>query len=88
MSSLIVEVPDRFLEVLGDDPAHAPDELRLAAAMQFYSMGRLSASAAAEFAGVSLVGFICRLADFGIPAIDMTDEELEHELRFARQGGG
>lgn len=84
MSALLVEVPERFMGVLGPDPEHAPEELRLAAAMMYYEMGKLSAGAAAEFAGIPLPVFNLRLADFGIPAFRQTAAELEMELRNAR----
>jgi predicted HTH domain antitoxin len=84
MSRFVVEVPDRFVDALGLDREHMPEELRLAAAMQYYSMHKLSAGAAAEFAGISKVEFLYRLADFGIPTFQQTREELEEELRNAQ----
>jgi len=83
MSKLTIELPDGVLDDLGLDAEHALGDMRLATAMQYYRTGRLHAAAAAEFAAISLPQFLCRLSEYGIPAIDMTDEELAEELRNA-----
>jgi predicted HTH domain antitoxin len=87
MSAITVEVPERFLSMLGPDRERAPEELRLAAAMMYYEMGKLSAGAAAEFADIPVPVFYSRLSDFGICAFRQSAEELETELRHARGNG-
>ena len=84
MSAILVEVPERFLSMLGTDRDQAPEAVRLAAAMMYYEMGKLSAGAAAEFAGIPVPVFYSRLSEFGICAFRQTAEELEIELRNAR----
>jgi hypothetical protein len=46
-----------------------------------YEMGLLSTGAAAEFAGIPKPVFLERLADYGVPVFDMTEEELHQETR-------
>lgn len=58
-------------------------ELRMAAAMKYYELGRLSSGAAARLAGVPRVVFLARLADYGIDTFRLTEEQLEHETRLA-----
>jgi len=80
----LVEVPERFLHQLGIDRDRASEELKLAAVMKYYELGKLSAGAAAEFAGIPLPVFNQRLSEFGICAFRQSAEELETEYRNAR----
>lgn len=68
------------LKVFGDAFAA---ELRMAAAMKYYELGRLSSGAAARLAGVPRVVFLARLADYGIDTFCLTEEELQRETRLA-----
>jgi len=44
-------------------------------------MGRLSSGAAAPLAGIPRTLFLSKLADYGIDAFDLTEEELKREAR-------
>ena len=61
------------------------DELRFLAAVKLYELGRLSSGKAAELAGMTRVGFLESLANVGVPAINLRDEEVELEIRAARE---
>jgi predicted HTH domain antitoxin len=74
-------VPDSTLRALGERPEA---EVRLAAAMKLYELGRLSAGAAAELAGLHKMEFLSRLADYGIAAFDESPEELTRSLESVR----
>ena len=50
--------------------------------------GILSTGAAAEFVGIPKVLFLERMGEFGIPAFDLTPEELEQELDMALRFSG
>jgi predicted HTH domain antitoxin len=54
--------------------------MRLAAAVNWYEMGRLSQGKAAERAGVSRQEFLASLARFNVPPFQVTVDELEGEL--------
>jgi predicted HTH domain antitoxin len=54
--------------------------LRLAAAMKLYELGRISSGAAAELAGIGRVEFLDRLAEFGVNAFQESPEDLASEL--------
>lgn len=83
MSRVVVEIPDEMLRALKLTPEAFAEEIRLAAAMKFYKLGRLSSGAAAELAGVPKPLFLSKLADYGIDTFDLTPEELDRDLRNA-----
>jgi predicted HTH domain antitoxin len=58
-------------------------ELRMAAAVKFYEMGRLSSGAAAELAGVPKPLFLMRLGDYGVATFRETETELRRDLENA-----
>ena len=83
MSQVMLEIPDRSLEVLQVPAEHASAEMRMLLAVKLYELGRLSTGAAAEFAGVPKPVFLQRLGDYGVVTFDLTEEELDEEFRLA-----
>jgi predicted HTH domain antitoxin len=83
MSEITISVPDRSLLALKVTADEAARELRLAAAMKLYELGRLSSGAAAELAGIPRCLFLTKLADYGIDTFRLTEEELTSEGRLA-----
>lgn len=78
-----VEIPEKMLVALDLSLEELGDELKLAAAMKLYELGRLSSGAASELAGIPKPTFLARLGDYGIPAFRMTKEELEQDFENA-----
>ena len=83
MSSVAFEVPEETLIALKLDAASAAGELRLAAAVKLYELGRLSSGAAAALAGVPRVVFLAKLGELGASALRQTEAELVEDLRRA-----
>jgi len=83
MCSITLDVPEESLSALKMNPEALGKELRLAAAMKLYELRRLSAGAAAALAGIPVPLFLCKLADYGIPALRMTKQDLEEDVRRA-----
>lgn len=61
--------------------AATSDEMKLAAAIHWYSQGTISQGKAAEIAGVSRAAFLEELFRRKIPAVQVTAAELAEEVR-------
>jgi len=85
MKTLTIEVPDDAFSALHRSPQELSREMRLAAAMLWYTHGRISHEKAARFAGVSRIAFIDALAAAKLPAFHVDVDELMEEVESARQ---
>jgi predicted HTH domain antitoxin len=83
MSEITLSIPDEALMALKVNPEQMGAELRLAAAIKLYELGRLSSGAAAKLAGVPRVVFLTKLADYGVETFRLTEEQLGRETRLA-----
>ncbi len=81
MSQIILDIPDESLLSLKLSDQTAGSEIRLAAAMKLYEMGRLSSGAAARLAGIPRVMFLGKLADYGIDTFTLNETDLDQETR-------
>ena len=79
MSTVTLSVPDETLLALKLSPEALADELRLAAAVKLYDLGRLSSGAAATLAGVPRTVFLVKLADYGVATFRLSRSELEED---------
>lgn len=64
-------------------PVKLPGEPFLAAVLKLYELGRLSAGAAAEMAGIPKPVCLSRLADYGVAAFHHGEAELREEMENA-----
>ena len=80
MSQVILDIPDESLQSLKLSDQTVGGEIRMAAAMKLYEMGRLSSGAAALLAGVPRVVFLSKLADYGIDTFRYNDLDQETHL--------
>ena len=83
MSEITINVPDEALVALKVTPDQLGSELRLAAAVKLYELGRLSSGAAANLAGVPRVLFLVKLADYGVDTFRLTHADVDDEARLA-----
>lgn len=80
MSSVPIEIPEATLVALKLDAANAAAQLRMAAAMKLFELGRLSSGAAAELAGVPRVAFLAKLGEFGVETFRQTEMDIANDL--------
>ncbi len=83
MKMVQIELPDEVLLSLKETPKDISREIRIAAAVKLYELGKLSSGRAAELAGLSRVGFLQILGRYGVSIFDLTTEELKRDVQNA-----
>jgi predicted HTH domain antitoxin len=80
MIHVYVELPEAVYSVLHCSPDELGNELRLAAAVQWYQQGRISQEWAAQIAGLDRTDFLLALARMGKDSFQVDYEDLDREL--------
>lgn len=80
MAQVSFDFPPSVFSALRKAPAEFAAEMRLAAAIHWYSQGLISQDKAAEIAGLSRMEFLEELFRRKVPAIQVSVEELREEL--------
>jgi len=83
MSMVQVEIPDEVLISLKETSQTVARELRLAAAVKLFELGKLSSGRAAQLAGLSRVEFLLALGRYQVSPFSLTPEQLEHDVNNA-----
>jgi len=81
MGTLTIEYPEEILISLKESEADFSRELRIAAAVKLYELGRLSAGKAAKLAGMDKVSFLKTLGKYRISISSL--EEFEEDMKVA-----
>lgn len=80
MTQVVFDFPPTVFSALRKAPEEFAAEMRIAAAIHWYSQGLVSQGKAAEIAGLSRAELLDELHRRKVPAIQVTLEELEEEL--------
>lgn len=81
MTHVNVELPETVYSLLHCSPEEIGDELRLAAAVQWYQQGRISQEQAAVIAGLDRTDFLLALARLGKDSFEVDLGDLDRELK-------
>ncbi|EIC23740.1 UPF0175 family protein [Thiorhodovibrio frisius] len=80
MTELTLQLPEHLFSALRLGPREFAAEMRIAAAVQWYSERRVSQGKAAEIAGLSRAAFLDELRQRRVAAIQIDVDELDAEL--------
>lgn len=83
MTQLTLDMPESAFASLHQAPKEFAQEMRIAAAVKWYELGRFSQGRAAEIAGLTRAGFIDALSRYKVSPFQYTEEDLAGELRDA-----
>ncbi len=77
---LTIEYPETFPDAVGRTREQFEQEARWAMAVKLFELQRLSSGMAAALLGVDRVAFLLKLGDYGVPMIDISEEELLSDM--------
>jgi hypothetical protein len=79
---LEIQIPDQTVAGLSREPEELAAELRIAAAVKWYELGRVSQEVAAEVAGLSRSDFVSRLNRMSVSPVQETADEAAASARY------
>ncbi|NEP11577.1 MAG: UPF0175 family protein [Symploca sp. SIO2C1] len=80
MSQLTINYPHNFPDAIGQTTKEFEQEAKWAMAVKLFEMKRISSGMAATLLGVNRVTFLLKLNDYGVPMIDLREDELLSDL--------
>lgn len=81
MTTISVQLPDSVFSALRYAPDEFVKEMRIAAAVKWYEVGRVSQGKAAQIAGLSRAEFFEALSRFEVSPFQYSAEEIDRELK-------
>ena len=81
---ITLDIPDASFSITRERPEDFARSLRIAAAVKWYELGRISQSKAAELIGCTRIELFDHLREYGAPFLQLTENDLEKELADSR----
>jgi predicted HTH domain antitoxin len=81
MQTVTMELPEDVFSTLRRSPDEFAQEMRIAAAIHWYSRGKISQEKAAQIAGLDRTDFLMTLAERRVDVFHVDMESLEEELK-------
>lgn len=81
---ITLDIPDSSLSITKERPEEFARSLRIAAAVKWYELGKISQSKAAELIGCNRIELFNHLKEYGVPLLQLDASDLEHELTDSR----
>jgi predicted HTH domain antitoxin len=81
---VVLSLPEELVRLLGPTPTQAAAHLKKLALIELFRRGEVSSGYAAEMLGISKWDFIDLLARHAVPYVDLSEEELRHDLEVAQ----
>jgi len=77
---ITVEVPESAFSITKECPDDFARSLRVAAAIKWYELGKISQSKASELIGCTRIKLFDYFREYGVPIVQATPEEIDQEL--------
>jgi predicted HTH domain antitoxin len=81
---ITLEIPDSSLSITRERPEEFARSLRIAAAVKWYELGRISQSKAAELIGCNRIELFNHFREYGVSFLQLSEDDLEQELADSR----
>ena len=80
---LVIDYPPSLPDMLQQSRKQFEHEARMAMAVKLFEMKRLSSGVAAKLVGMDRVSFLLSLSSYGVPMIDLDEEDLQSDVDHA-----
>jgi predicted HTH domain antitoxin len=80
---LVIDYPEILPDVMQKTKAQFEQEAKMAMAVKLFEMRQLSSGLAAKLAGMDRVAFLLSLHHYGVPMIDLDEQELLSDAKNA-----
>lgn len=80
---LTVNFPDTLPDLLQETKEQFEFEAKMALAVKLFEMKRISSGMAASLVGIPRTSFLLNLHKYGVPMIDLDEEELLSDVKNA-----
>jgi len=81
---ITLDIPKASLSITKERPDDFARSLRIAAAVKWYELGRITQSKAAELIGCSRIDLFNHLRDYGVSPMQLIPDDLDRETSDSR----